>query len=284
MGSRRLSAVDWTRQSIAAVALGILLVALVPVTIGTVAYFAIGYGPNAEALTTVEGNEAITIERFDRGTAVRSGPITNNTVGVVYYPGARVNHESYVPTAASIVTERHIVVVIVDMPLNLAVLAPNRAADAMATQPAVESWNIAGHSLGGAMACRYAADNAADLDGLVLHAAYCDVDISHSDLRVLSVLGTDDGVLNADRERKHRALLPADAEIVELDGVNHAGFGAYGPQRGDTPATREPSAMRADVADVTGSWLVRPNIGTTNETTVNTTANESAKTSAIYTG
>jgi len=76
------------------------------------------------------------------------------------------------------------------------------------------------------MACGYAAANTAEIDGLVLHAAYCDADISGSDLQVLSVLGTDDGVIDAEQERDRRALLPAETEIVELDGANHAGFGA----------------------------------------------------------
>jgi len=260
--------VDWTYRNITAVAFGVFIGLLLLVTVGAVAYFEVGYGPDTDALSTVEDDESTTLERFDSGTVVRSGTVTDDTVGVIYYPGAQVNQESYVPTAAAIVAERDVVVVIVDMPLNLAVLAPDRADDVIETQPAVESWYIAGHSLGGAMACGYAAANTAEIDGLVLHAAYCDADISGSDLQVLSVLGTDDGVIDAEQERDRRALLPAETEIVELDGANHAGFGAYGPQRGDTPTPREPAAMRADVAAVTGTWLIGTDTDTTNETVV----------------
>lgn len=247
---------EWTRRKVAVVGLAVLVGVGSLAVAGAAAYFAVGLGPEATALATVEADDRVTVERFDRGTIVRSGPVTTNTTGLVYYPGARVNHESYVPMAAQLVTERDVVVVVVDMPLNLAILAPNRADAAREAVPAVESWYVGGHSLGGAMACRYAADSAAKLEGLVLHASYCGDDVSDTDLRVLSVLGADDGVTDAEREREARALLPPGATVVELPAVNHAGFGAYGAQRGDRPAPRAGAEMRADVAHVTGNWIV----------------------------
>ncbi|WP_418286811.1 alpha/beta fold hydrolase [Halorubrum sp. DTA46] len=237
---------------IAAVA---VLLTVVLITGGTAAYFAVGAGPDAAALAAVEDDPDVTVERFDDRTVVRSGPVTEETVGLAYYPGARVNPESYVPTAAAIVSDRDVAVVVVEMPLNLAVLAPDRADDARDAVPKVESWAVGGHSLGGAMACRYAAENADEVDALVLHASYCDRDISETDLRALTVLGAADGVIDSERERESRANLPADARIVELDGVNHAGFGAYGPQRGDTPVSTDPSVMRDRVGNATGQWL-----------------------------
>ncbi len=249
------------RRTALFVGLGVLAVALV-VAAGIGGVFAVGLGPDEEAVAVVEGSPDVTVERVDAGTLVSSGPITAETTGFVYYPGARVNAESYVPTAAAIVTgedgdpNRDIAVVIVDMPLNLAVLGVDRADGAIASVPTIESWYVGGHSLGGAMACRYAADNAADLEGLVLHAAYCDRDLSGTDLRALSVLGTADGVIDVEAERQGRTLLPAGATIAELDGVNHAGFGAYGSQRGDNAVPTEPAEMRATVGNVTGEWLV----------------------------
>jgi pimeloyl-ACP methyl ester carboxylesterase len=221
------------------------------------AYFADGMGPDADAVAAVEADPDITVDRTAVGTAVRDGPVTASTVGLVYYPGARVAHESYVPTAAEIVaaSDRVALVVVVDAPLNLAVLAPDRADRVRERHPEVGVWAVGGHSLGGAMACRHAAENAAAYEALVLHAAYCDRDVSDSGLDVLSVLGGADGVIDAERERASRANLPSDARIVKLDGVNHAGFGAYGPQRGDGPASLSPDASREAVGNATGTWL-----------------------------
>jgi hypothetical protein len=231
-----------------------LVVALVAGSAGL--YFAVGAGPDEAAVAAAESSSTVTIERLDGLTVVRTGPVTAETRGLIYYPGARVNPESYVPTAAEAVTGRDVAVVIVDMPLNLAVFGPDRADGARAALPVVESWYVGGHSLGGAMACRYAATHAAELDGLVLHASYCDRDVSESGLRVLSVLGTADGVIDTEREHESRANLPSDAHVVEIDGVNHAGFGAYGPQRGDGSVSTDPAVMRERVGTVTGRWLV----------------------------
>ena len=243
------------------VAVAVLVLGAAVFAAGAGIYFAVGTGPDEAAVNAVESSSAVTVDRLDGLTVVRSGPLTAETRGLVYYPGSRVNPESYVPTAAEIVekadgvAEGDVAVVIVDVPLNLAVLGPNRADDARAAFPAVESWYVGGHSLGGAMACRYAAANADELDGLVLHASYCDSDVSESGLRALSVLGGADGVIDADRERERRSNLPGDARVIELDGVNHAGFGAYGPQRGDESVRTDPAAVRERVGTVTGRWL-----------------------------
>ncbi|WP_254839427.1 alpha/beta hydrolase [Natronomonas marina] len=251
---------EWTRRNVAITILAVLLGAALLGAAGAAAYFEIGYGPDEAAVSAVETDDSVTVERFDGGTVVRSGPVTPATTGLVYYPGARVNHESYVPTAAGIVEGRDAVVVVVDAPLNLAILSPGSADAAVEAAPAVESWYVGGHSLGGATACRYAAGNAAALEGLVLHAAYCDRDLSGTDLRVLSVLGAEDAVIDAETERQRRDLLPDDATVVELSGVTHSGFGAYGTQRGEGPPPRSPAAMRADVARTTGTWLVGGNV------------------------
>ena len=233
----------------------VLLVALV--VAGGAAYFAAGLGPDADAVAAVEADPNVSVDRTAVGTAVRDGPVTSSTVGLVYYPGGRVAHESYVPTAAEIVaaSDRDALVVVVDAPLNLAVLAPDRAERVRERYPEVDAWAVGGHSLGGAMACRHAAGNAEAYDALVLHAAYCDRDVSESGLDALSVLGGADGVIDAERERASRSNLPADARVVELDGVNHAGFGAYGPQPGDNPASLSAAASREAVGNVTGTWL-----------------------------
>ena len=238
------------------------------VVAGGAAYFAAGLGPNADAVAAVEADTVaaveadpiVSVDRTAVGTAARDGPATASTVGLVYYPGGRVVHESYVPTAAEIVaaSDRAALVVVVDAPLNLAVLAPDRADRVRERYPEVDAWAVGGHSLGGAMACRHAAGRAEAYDALVLHAAYCDRDVSETGFDVLSVLGGADGVIDTQRERASRSNLPTDAWIVELDGVNHVGFGAYGPQPGDNPASLSAAASRQAVGNATGTGRGEP--------------------------
>ena len=83
------------------------------------------------------------------------------------------------------------------------------------------------------MASNYAAAHSEDFDGLILLAAYSTKDLTGTTLRVLSVYGSEDGVMNRESYEKNRANLPADTTEVVLDGGCHAQFGSYGPQDGD---------------------------------------------------
>lgn len=125
------------------------------------------------------------------------------------------------------------------MPLSLAVLSPNAADDAIAAHPEIERWVLVGHSLGGAMGASYADEHASEIGGLALLAAYPieRVDLRDSDLEVANVLGTLDTVVDEANWKSGAARLPEDAETVIIDGGNHAQFGDYGEQPGDTAAT-----------------------------------------------
>lgn len=50
---------------------------------------------------------------------------------------------------------------------------------------------------------------------------------------VLTVYGSEDGVLNRSNLEKGRSLLPKDSREMCIPGGNHAQFGSYGKQKGD---------------------------------------------------
>ena len=152
--------------------------------------------------------------------------------GLIFYPGGKVEHTAYAPLLRAC-AENGILCALVRMPGNLAVLDPNAADGLQEAYPEITTWYIAGHSLGGAMASNYAAAHAEDFDGLILLAAYSTKDLTGTPLRVLSVYGSEDGVMNRDSYEKNRTNLPADTTEVVLDGGCHAQFGCYGPQDGD---------------------------------------------------
>ncbi len=156
--------------------------------------------------------------------------------GLIFYPGGKVQAEAYAPLMEAC-AERGILCVLMRMPGNLAVLDPNAADGIAAEYPEVTDWYLGGHSLGGAMAASCAAKHAEDYAGLVLLAAYSTEDLRGSGLRVLSVVGTEDGVLNREKYEQCRENLPADARELVIEGGCHAYFGCYGAQRGDGTAT-----------------------------------------------
>ena len=108
------------------------------------------------------------------------------------------------------------------------------AADGIPEQyPQVTRWYIGGHSLGGSMAASHAAKNAGVYEGLVLLASYSTADLTASGLDVISLYGSEDGVLNMEKYAEYKGNLPAGFEEHIIDGGCHAGFGSYGAQEGD---------------------------------------------------
>ena len=49
--------------------------------------------------------------------------------------------------------------------------------------------------------------------------------------------------------QKYRSNLPADLVEIILPGGNHAGFGNYGPQKGDGNATMTPEQQQQKTAE-----------------------------------
>lgn len=87
------------------------------------------------------------------------------------------------------------------------------------------------------MAASYAADNIEAYEGLVLLASYSTADLSETPLKVISIYGSEDLVLNRENYEENSANLPENYIEHVLPGGCHAYFGSYGAQEGDgTPA------------------------------------------------
>ena len=169
---------------------------------------------------------------------------------VIFYPGGKVEALAYIPLMEHLAQEG-VLAVLMPMPFNLAVLAKDAAAGIPEQFPEVESWYMAGHSLGGSMAASFAGENTAWVDGLILLAAYSTDPV---DVPVLSICGSEDGVLNMDKYDKYRSNLAELTEVV-LEGGNHAGFGFYGPQEGDGTASMTNQQQIAQTAKLMAEFV-----------------------------
>lgn len=163
-------------------------------------------------------------------------PVDETTTGLILYPGARVDPVSYAPAARAIAEEGYLTVV-VPMPLNLAVLSPNRAGEVIAAHPEIETWVVGGHSLGGAMAAQFANTHRTVIQGVLLWGAYPGVNTSlrNGDQAVQVVYGTGDCISTAEEVLAARARLPEDTELVAIQGGNHMQFGWYEDNMGSCP-------------------------------------------------
>ncbi len=174
--------------------------------------------------------------------------------GLIFYPGGKVQCEAYAPLMQAC-AENGLLCVLVEMPGNLAVLNPNAADGIRERYPEVTSWYMAGHSLGGAMAASYASKHTDAFDGLILLAAYSTSDICDGPLKVLSIYGSEDGVLDREAYEKNRANLPENLTEQVLEGGCHAYFGSYGAQKGDGIPTLTNQEQIQMTADIIENWI-----------------------------
>lgn len=244
------------RERVAVWVVGLLVVAA---AVG-VGWAATPYHDARGSVAAVEADEGVTVERTDAGGYVlRPTADAATDVGLVFYPGGRVAPDAYVGSLAALAREAGVTVVVPKLPLNLAVVdyglasagvRPHAAERAMAAREGVDEWYVGGHSLGGAMACRYAAGSE-DVSGLVLYGAYCDADVSdRADLAVLSVVGGADTVLNQAAYEDSLANLPESARVAVLPGVNHTQFGTYVGQDAPSGTTFETAHERLNAVAV----------------------------------
>ncbi len=196
--------------------------------------------------------------------------------GLLFYPGALVDYHAYLEWLDSLVLVRpDLRVVAVRMPANLAVLSPEKGLRLLDDFPGVVRWLVAGHSLGGAKACRLIRKNRDRFAGLILLAAYPagNDDLSGWPGAVLSLSGSEDGIATPEDIEARTGQLPSPytmtstddfpasiggrASYFEIDGGNHAQFGAYGPQDGDNRATIPREEQHALIVQLIAGFLDR---------------------------
>ncbi|MBL8201372.1 MAG: alpha/beta hydrolase [Chromatiales bacterium] len=182
--------------------------------------------PAPEAIAALRSDARVSVEdaRFIVFRPAGELPAT----GVILYPGAGCDVRGYSPVLRR-VADRGYLVVAVPMPLNMAIFGINRADEVRAAFPGVRRWVIAGHSMGGAMAARYAHQHPDDLAGLIIwdsRPAESDtlVDVKYPVWHIHRA--TADG-RPPEKFEKYRNLFPATSTWVPLPGGIHMQFGSF---------------------------------------------------------
>ncbi len=233
------------------ITLAVILSALTLIFAACAAYVCDYYRADVAAIANYETEGKITVTTGELGMAFLP---ENPQTGLIFYPGGKVEHTAYVPLMQALAS-KGILCVLPEMPLRLAVLNADAADGIKELYPAVTTWYIGGHSLGGSMAASYLSKHAAEFEGLVLLASYSTADLSATDLSVLSVYGKEDGVLDLEKYAKCKGNLPADMTEHVLAGGNHAYFGMYGKQKGDGEAALTPADQIGQTAELIAAFM-----------------------------
>ena len=192
--------------------------------------------PLPEAIQALESDDLVQVteEPWLTFSPTKSTPKT----GFIFYPGGRVDPRAYSVLMRAIASEGYLVVV-PEMPVNMAVFDSNVASEIIAYYPEIDDWVIGGHSVGGAMAVQYTYKHPDVIDGLAIWASYPpdSADLSGLDIPVVSIYGSRELRVNdiSVGERKH--LLPGDTRYVRIEGGDHHQFGSYQIDPADHLAT-----------------------------------------------
>lgn len=228
------------------------LLVLTAATIGCAVYLNDYYRADPVAIAAFAPAEEIREYTSEDGTIICTPE--QPRAGLVFYPGGKVEHTAYLPLMRACAAEG-LLCALVEMPFRLAVLDVDAAAAIPAQFPDTDRWYIGGHSLGGAMAAACLVDHTSTFDGLILLGAYSTADLSAASLDVLSLYGSEDGILDREKYEENRKHLPAGYTEQVIDGGCHAYFGTYGQQAGDGDASISPETQIALTAAAISAFL-----------------------------
>ena len=195
-------------------------------------YLSFYYRASPDALRCLSSGENVTVSEIGKGYYF-DGP--GEEAALVFYPGAKVESEAYAPLLQTL-ARQGLDCFLLKMPLHMAVLDMD-AADEIRAEYDYESWLLAGHSMGGAVAADLISKGSS-YDALALLAAYPTKPLPGG-LALLSVYGSRDGCLDRASYEAGRRFWPEQAAELVIPGGNHAAYGNYGPQWGDGTAEIE---------------------------------------------
>ncbi len=172
--------------------------------------------------------------------------ISKPSTGIIFYPGGLVEEEAYLPLLAELSKDGYGVYIVKSL-MNIPILNSDSAENIIG-ENRFENYVLMGHSLGGTSLLKYFSkqtNNSKKVNEIILLASYSDSkyifdsqrnDNYKRDIPILSIVGSNDNVINIDRYEKDKINLPYNTKYVVIEGGNHSYFGNYGKQRNDNEA------------------------------------------------
>lgn len=223
------------------IALISLLVLVLVVTGGFLLYASDYYRADNTAIEILSKDDSV---RLQDSIAVIS-PSEPTDTALIFYPGAKVEYTAYLPILKKISETSNITCILVKMPFNMAIFDSSAAEDVMKAFPEFKQWFVGGHSMGGAMASSFASKNPDKVDGLILLGAY--LYGNYPEENSITIYGS----FNTTVAEK----IDYTENIIVIEGGNHAQFGNYGKQKGDTDATISREAQQDAAVEAIDQFL-----------------------------
>jgi len=220
---------------------------------GFVIWASIAMPPGTLALDALQATDTVIVSETSDYLSFQPAK-TESSIGLIFYPGARVDYRAYAPVMRK-VAEQGYLVVLVPVRLNMALFDIEAGSSVPQAFPQIKTWAVGGHSLGGVAASMFARDHAW-VSGLVLWAASpVDESPRANALQVLTISASLDRLFPPENVEAANRFYPEDSRFVVIEGGNHAQFGDYGSQPGDLPATISPEEQWTQIARETADFL-----------------------------
>ncbi|MFC4102862.1 alpha/beta fold hydrolase [Paenibacillus xanthanilyticus] len=232
----------------------LLLVCLLAIALVT-AYRIAVFEPSDKAIVALMSDSRVRVSSSSEWWLLEPAQGDRKSPGVIVYPGLLADAAGYSPWARML-AERGYPVYLVKMPLHFSPLAPERATHILNKHPR-EAFVIGGHSLGGAVAARYAASHRERVEGLFLIASFIDREAGKEvvGLPVLQVAATKDGIITLNVSDREREQLPGTTEYVNIRGGNHQQFASYAEEWQDYPPAISEAEQLSLTAGALENWL-----------------------------
>lgn len=212
-----------------------IIFAIILICLGTLLilkyyHYNVNIEPINKYLSTYLSQKKLTITKLDNNKVVFKGIETK--AAFIFYPGGNVEHTAYYPLMAACAS-KGMMCILCQMPFDLAILKINAAKGIKNKFPEIKKWYIGGHSLGGTCAAIYLYMNPNQFTGFILLSSYSILNLSKSDLKVMSIIGTEDKVMSERRYNKFMKNLPKNFIHVKIEGGCHSYFGMFEIMKSD---------------------------------------------------
>lgn len=182
---------------------------------------------NEEALAAIVSNDNVTVA--EREWIVFQPMGEEPAIGLILYPGRLCDPRGYAPLMQAIAAAGYLGV-IVPMPGNIATNGVDEALDVKAAFPAVKSWAISGHSLGGTAAASFLRRHPYGADALILYDSYTTdaPAMTNATQPILSLYANSDlHPKRLQRFEESKQYLPDHVRYQVVDGADHMQFGSF---------------------------------------------------------
>lgn len=168
---------------------------------------------------------------------------------VLFFPGALVDPDAYVPLVRSL-AEQSFNVHIIKMPWRLSSRGYQKIKELFNLNDDSKRFVLGGHSQGGKMAAQFVYENPGLIDGLFLLGTSHprDIDLSDRYLPTVKIFAEFDGLASMREVEENVDKLPQHAKLQLIEGGNHAQFAYIGSMLMDGTAEISRKEQRIQTA------------------------------------